>query len=62
VGRGTVPGGGAADRRVRPVSSAREREPRTQARVGRPEKEKVGRAQVNSRISDLFKLIQTSSN
>jgi hypothetical protein len=39
VGRGTVPGGGAADRRVWPISGAREREPRARARVGRPEKE-----------------------
>jgi hypothetical protein len=35
VGRGTVPGGGAADMQVWPVSGAWERE----SRVGRPEKE-----------------------
>jgi hypothetical protein len=39
VGHGTVLGGGAADRRVRPVSDTREREPRMRARVGWPEKE-----------------------
>jgi hypothetical protein len=39
VGRGTVPGGGAADRWVWPVSGAWEREPRARARVGQPEKE-----------------------
>jgi hypothetical protein len=37
-----VPGGGAADRRVRPVSGTREREPRARARVGRTEKKKGG--------------------
>jgi hypothetical protein len=36
---GIVPGGGATDRWVRPVSGTREREPRAQARVGPPEKE-----------------------
>jgi hypothetical protein len=39
VGRGTVLGSGAAGRRVRPMSGAREREPHVGARVGWPEKE-----------------------
>jgi hypothetical protein len=39
VGRGTVLGGGATDRWVRPISDEREREQRAWARVGRPKKE-----------------------
>jgi hypothetical protein len=39
VGRGTVPGGGAPNRWVYPVSGARESETRVRARVGWPEKE-----------------------
>jgi hypothetical protein len=43
----TVPGGGEAAACVE----------RPWARVGRPRKEKVGQAQMNSRISDLFKSV-----
>jgi hypothetical protein len=38
VGRGTVPGGGVADRRGRPVSGCGESAGGAQARVGQPEK------------------------
>jgi hypothetical protein len=48
-----------ADRRDRPVSGRGHRRGRglRGAYVGRPEKEKVGRAQMNNRISDLFKSV-----
>jgi hypothetical protein len=62
VGRNTVSGGGATGRRVRPVSGAWEREPHTRRTGADLRRKKMGRAQVNSRISDLFELIQTSSN
>jgi hypothetical protein len=39
AGRGTVSGGGVADRWVRPISGTQERELHARARVGRPEKE-----------------------
>jgi hypothetical protein len=48
-----------ADRRDRPVSGRGQRRGHGLhgARVGRPGKEKVGRAQMNRRILDLFKSI-----
>jgi hypothetical protein len=51
--------GRGADRRDQPVSGRgwRRDRGRRRARMGRPVKERVGRAQMNSRISDLFKLV-----
>jgi hypothetical protein len=55
VGRDTVSSGGAADRRVRPVSG---RGTRTRGACG-PAREGagVGRAQLNSKVLHLFELV-----
>jgi hypothetical protein len=61
VGHGTVSGGGAADRRVWPVSRCRTESGAwcadARARVGQPDKEQRWAAQVNSKVLYLFELV-----